>query len=363
MKILIDIGHPAHVHLYRNFYFETLKRGHHIVVTTKDLESAKQLLDLFNIPYIVFSKKSDNLTGKIFRQLKFDWEQYKIVRKHRIDIGVGTSITNSHISRITRMKSIIMDDDDDAVQSLFVKFAHPFADCILSPDVLKGKRRRRDTIYYSGYHELAYLHPNRFEPDHNIISELKLKPEEQFFIMRFNAFKAHHDIGRLGLSLNQKLQLIKLLGPKGRVFITTEREIEPELSEYLIKISPEKIHSLLYYATLFIGDSQTMASEAAILGTPAIRCNTFVGQISYLEEEEHKYGLTYGFRPDSFSSLLKKVQELLEQGDLKVEWQSRRQKMLSDKIDVTSFMIWFIENYPESKRIMKNNPNYQYNFR
>lgn len=31
--------------------------------------------------------------------------------------------------------------------------------------------------------------------------------------------------------------------------------------------------------------------------------------------------------------------------------------MLSDKIDVTAFMVWFIENYPKSAKIMKENPS------
>lgn len=30
--------------------------------------------------------------------------------------------------------------------------------------------------------------------------------------------------------------------------------------------------------------------------------------------------------------------------------------MITDKIDVTAFKVWFIENYPVSLRIMKENP-------
>ena len=37
--------------------------------------------------------------------------------------------------------------------------------------------------------------------------------------------------------------------------------------------------------------------------------------------------------------------------------------MLKEKIDVTDFMIWFIENYPKSVQTMKVNPDYQYKFR
>jgi len=260
------------------------------------------------------------------------------------------------------MKSILLDDDDSEVQPLMAKFGHPFADNILSPDVLSFENKK-NAIYYPGYHELAYLHPNRFTSDPSVLSEMGLSENETFFIMRFNVFKAHHDVGARGLSIEQKCRIIKILEKQGKVFITTEREIEPEFKQYKIKVSPEKIHSLLYYAKMFVGDSQTMTSEAAVLGTPAIRCNDFVGRISYLEEEEHKYGLTFGFKPDQFKEMILKIDELLPLPDLKEVWAKKREKMLADKIDVTAFMVWFVENYPESVQIMKKNPEFQNRFK
>ena len=186
---------------------------------------------------------------------------------------------------------------------------------------------------------------------------------EPYFVMRFNAFKAHHDVGVVGLTIENKRRLVRYLESKGKVFITTERDIDDEFKPYQLKVSPEKAHSLMYYATMFIGDSQTMTSEAAVLGTPSIRCNTFVGRIHYLEEEEHKYGLTYGFRPDQTEAMFQKIEELLAMPNLKQEWQVRRQKMLSEKIDYSRFLTWFIENYPESARIMWENPDYQWRFK
>jgi predicted glycosyltransferase len=250
------------------------------------------------------------------------------------------------------MKSIILDDDDDEVEPLFVKYAHPFADVVLSPDCLTRKTNK--LITYPGYHELAYLHPNRFTPDENVLKEIGLKKGDVYFILRFNAFKAHHDVDVKGLSSDNKRRLIEMLEKKGKVFITTERNIDDEFKKYQLKVSPEKAHSLIYYATMLIGDSQTMTSEAAVLGTPAIRCNTFVGRIAYLEEEEHKYNLTYGFHPDNADNMFLKINELLETKELKALWNERRIIMLKDKIDVTAFFVWFIENYPESSVSYRN---------
>ena len=123
------------------------------------------------------------------------------------------------------------------------------------------------------------------------------------------------------------------------------------------------MHHYIYYAQALISDSPSMSGEEAMLGTPSIRINSFVGKLSTLEEMEHRYQLTFGFKPDNTQGVLKKVMELLAISKLKEEFQKRRQQMLNDKINVTAFAIWFIENYPESAKIMRANPDYQFNFR
>lgn len=363
LKLLVDIGHPAHVHLYRYFISEMEQMGHRVFVTVKDIPAAKELLDIYSIKYMDLGKKRDSIWGKGLHQLRYNLKTFNVVRKEKIDYGIGSSITLAHVSRLTGMKSFIFDDDDNEVEPFFVKFVHPFAHCILSPDCLRFQRNGKRDITYAGYHELAYLHPNRFIPDPGVLRDAGLKAGETFFVMRFNVFKAHHDSGIRGLSLKQKLQLVEMLKKKGKILVTTERDMEPELRRYRVKVSPAGIHSLLYYAAMFIGDSQTMTSEAAVLGTPAIRCNSFVGRITYLEEEEHKYKLTFGFKPGRFEQMVRKIEELLAMPDLKEEWQKRRRQMLRDKIDITAFMVWFIEHYPESLQVVRENPDYQYRFK
>jgi len=351
MNILLDIVHPAHVHWAKNTYFELKKQGHQVFVTVKEIPAAIDLLNKFEIPFILLDRKRDSLLGKALLQIIYNLKTFWLVWRKNIKIGFGSSTTLAQISKITPMKSVIMDDDDDDVEPLFVKYGHRFADVILSPN--DTRRASPKTIFYAGYHELAYLHPNYFTPNPEILKEIGVTENEPYFVLRFNAFKAHHDVGVQGLSLENKRKLIQKLEKIGKVFITTERNIDDEFLPYQLKLSSEKIHSLLYYATMFIGDSQTMTSEAAVLGTPSVRCNTFVGKITYLEEEEHKYGLTYGFLPEKSDKMFAKIDEILAEKDLKKSWQEKRQKMLSEKIDVTKFFTWFIENFPESQKIMR----------
>ena len=361
MNILIDINHPAHVHLFRNVYALLTERGNRVLVVVKEIPSAIRLLELYGIPYVNIGKKEDAIAKKGVTQLTFARRIRKIARQHQIDIGVGTSINLPHVSKISTMKSILLDDDDDEVEPLFVKFGHPFADVILSP--VDTPRKSKKTLFVNTYHELSYLHPNWFTPDLSVVAEVGLKAVEPFFVLRFNAFNAHHDLGAMGLTIENKRRLVDYLKTKGKVFITTEGIIDEEFKPYQLNVSPEKAHSLMSFATMFVGDSQTMTSESAVLGTPSIRCNTFVGRIHYLDEEEHRYGLTYGFCPNHIEEMFKKIEELLSMPNLKEEWQRRRQKMLSEKIDYAKFLTWFIENYPDSCSVMRENPDFQYQFR
>jgi uncharacterized protein len=358
VRLLIDIGHPAHVHYYKNLAHLLKKRGHVVFWTTKPIPTAIDLLESYGFSYWILPGKRDKLSGKVFMQFVYDIILLVFCIRKKIDVAIGTSVTITHVSRFTRVKSFVFDDDDDDVQPLVTKYVHPFADALLSPDCLKGKRGNIDTIFYPGYHELAYLHPKRFNPDVRVLEELSLNENEPFFILRFNVFKAHHDVGIKGLSLEQRLFLINLLKEYGKVFITTEREIEAELIQYKLKVSPDKIHSLIYFCKIFIGDSQTMASEAAVLGIPSLRCNTFAGRISYLDEQEKSYGLTVAFSPDNFDLMVLKIRELLSTKNLKRIWEEKRAIMLDDKIDVTSFWCWFIENYPNGGEKIKQDPNF-----
>ena len=365
MNILIDIVHPAHVHLLRNFYHEMVGKGHKVVVTCKRIPSAMQLLEMYEIPYIYLGEKKDNILLKAFEQLWYNVKLLRIARHEKCTIAVGSSITLAHIAALSRcsifrprINAILLDDDDDEVEPLYAKYGHPFADVVLSPK--ETPRLTKKVIYYPAYHELAYLHPNRFVPDPSVLDDAGIHYErdasgnvenvEPYFVMRFNAFKAHHDVGVVGLTIENKRRMVQLLSQHGKVFITTERNIDDEFLPYQLRVPQDKVHSLLYYATMFVGDSQTMTSEAAVLGTPSIRCNTFVGRIHYLEEEEHRYHLTYGFRPENSEAMFRLVEELLAKGnaELKAEWANKRGLLLQEKIDYTTFLTWFIENYPES---------------
>ena len=102
-----------------------------------------------------------------------------------------------------------------------------------------------------------------------------------------------------------------------------------------------------------------MASESAVLGTPAIYINSL--KVGYVEEQEKKYQLAYNFSDSN--GALEKALELLRSEKKLNKFKKKRTILLDEKIDVTSFIVWFIENYPKSLNIIKKNSDYQYNFK
>lgn len=357
MRILFDLNHPAHFHLLKNAINELKRKGHQIWITARKKDVLLDLLDI-NIQEYILLDKSKNKIKDHFRNLI---KLRRVFKKESIDLAIGVSVLITQASLFTKTKSIVLDDDDFKATPLFALASHTFANHILVPEVLKNTKKKY--IYHEGFHELAYLHPKRFKADINILKKIGVKKEEPYFVLRFVALKGHHDGGHKGISLDQKRQLINYLATYGHIFITSEKQIEDEFEKYRLPIPPEEIHSLLYYAIMFLGDSQTMTSEAAILGTPALKCNTFAGKLSVPNELEEKYGLCYSYQPNAFDQFMNKAKELSETPNLKEAWAEKRQKFLNDKIDVTAFMVWFIENYPKSAKIMKENPDYQYRFK
>jgi hypothetical protein len=185
-----------------------------------------------------------------------------------------------------------------------------------------------------------------------VLEELGLLPGEKFIIMRFISWGASHDTDLHGIGKGAEKELIRKLSRYGKIFITSEKPLDGDLEQYRLQVPPEKIHSLLSYAQLYIGEGGTMAVEAGILGTPAIHIeSTSLGQATgetcgnFLELRD-TYGLIFFYPTEELA--LQKAIEILENPHSKKEWQEKQKKLWSEVIDVTTWLTDFIERYPGS---------------
>ena len=358
MRVVVDINHPAHVHYFKNFIWEMREKGHEILITASHKDVATRLLRLYGLEYADLGDYGSSLLEKLINIPIMDVKMHRTVKKFHPDILLGFSSTRAaHVSKVLGVPAIIFDDTEHAVweHRLYV----PFAAAILTPNCFY-KDLGEKQIRFNGYMELASLHPNRFTPNPAVLAELGLAEGDPFIIVRFVSWQASHDVGQHGI--RDKVGLVKALEEYGRVLITSEGALPAELQSYQIRVSPEKLHDLLYYATLYVGEGATTASECAVLGTHAIYVNSL--GLGYTTEEDEKYHLVSDFsgRDCTDETILAEARRLLQNSDLRTEEKQKGRALVQDKIDVTAFMVWFIENYPESADQMKSHFETQQEF-
>ena len=340
MRIFFNICHPGQVHLFKNAIWTLENRGHECKITAVDKEVSLNLLDAYGFEYDIVGSEKYSLFSKATEMIKIEYKLYEIARSFKPDVLVGGvgNVYSAHVGKLIGKPSIIFDDTEHSKIEHFLM--DPFATVICTPSCYLINLGRKQ-VKYNGYHELAYLHPNNFTPNPEVLKELGLKEEDLFIILRFVSWNASHDIGHHGI--RNKIEFVQELEKYGRVLITSESMLDDALDQYRIKVSPEKLHDLLYYASLCVGEGGTTAVESAILGTPSIYVSSLVGTMGNFIELEETYGLLFSY--DQSDKALKKAIELVQNPNVKNDWEKKREQLLKDKVDVTSFIVKFVENY------------------
>ena len=347
MKILVYLGHPAHFHNYKNTIAALKEHGHEVEVLIKKKDILEDLLKNAGIPYhnILEEGRGDSKAGIFLGLLKRAWRLNGFCRRFHPNLLTGSSVENSLIGPLRHIPVISIGEDDADVVPNYARLTYPGASVILCPESCDCGKWNAKATKYPGYQELGYLHPDNFTPDKEVVRKY-FNPEEPYFIMRFSGLNAHHDTGIRGINNDIAGRIIDILKPHGKVYITSERTLSEELEPYRIAINPLDIHHVMAFASMYVGDSQTMAAESGVLGVPFIRFNDFVGRIGYLNELENKYRLGFGITPDNEEKLYDTLRELLAMPDRKTVFQHRRQEMLASSINFADFLTNFIESYP-----------------
>lgn len=344
MRVLIDILHPAHVHVFRNLARELTARGHSVRFTLREKECARALLDQYGIDYEVLSRQRHG-AGLAVELATRSAKLARIVARFRPHFLAG--VMGPSIALVGRWRRLLGDPVrtaifyDTEMAAITNWFAYPLADYVCTPDCYQSAVRGRH-IRYPGYHELAYLHPRRFTPDAEVVRRAGIDPRARYFVVRFVSYGASHDLGTTGISTAQKIALVQRLAARGRVVISSESPLPTALEPYRLAIPAADIHHILAGAALLVGESATMASECAVLGVPAVYVSP-VGR-GYTDEEESRYGLVRNFTGARFrDDWLAQVQALADDPLLSQRAHAARARLLSDKVDTTSWMVDFFE--------------------
>ena len=337
MRILVDITHPVHVHLFRHVIQELKARGHEVMVTAADKDVTLDLLRLFGIDHVRAGSYGRSVTEKALRLLWMDYELLRVARRFKPDLLLAEApVRASHVAYFIRRPCIGLDDTECAqVQR---RLWLPFVTRILTPKSYELDLGRKQ-IRYPGYKELAYLHPRRFTPDPSAIDADGLRADEPFAFVRFVSWQATHDVGQGGFSREGRLCLVQQLSQYGRVLISSEGGVAPELEGYVLKAPPHLMHHLLYYASVCVSEGATVASESAVLGTPAVYMNSL--RLGYLQEQQDRYGLVLNIhdRKDEDGAIAAAVSVMQQAACRRPEWRVKAAQLVQDHVDVTEYLV------------------------
>lgn len=355
MRILIDIGHPAHVHYFKHVARLLQKEGHAILFTVREKESAISLISELEFNYTSKGKGGGTIFSKLMGLPVTTMKLVKVAKRFKPDLFLSfASPYAAHASRIMGKDHISLDDTEHA--KIAHKFYRPFTDLLLSPSCYLEKLHVRQVLFNS-YMELSYLHPLYFTPDPEVLNELGVAEGEKYVIIRFVSWDANHDVGQSGFSKGEKVRLVDELSKRLKVFISSESSLPEPLQKYKLMLHPANLHHALAFALLYIGEGSTTAAESAVLGTPAIYVNSLV--VGYCKELEEKYQLC--FKKDKIEDVLEKAYNIMDDQSSEISFNERREKMLSEKADTTKILFWVLNNWPESKERLLSDRNYLLN--
>ena len=339
MRILIDILHPAHVHFFRPFHDEMADRGHELCITARAKDRSLDLLGRFGLPYRQLSDQRSGTAGLAVELAVRTGRMLKVMAEFRPDVMTGImGPTIALAGAVRRVPSVVFYDTEFATQTNW--FVYPLARSVCTPDCYQGKVHGNH-LTYAGYHELAYLHPKRFEPDPGKLAAFGVAADEPFSIARFVSWQAVHDRRERGLNERQKRHLVELLQRHGRVLVSSESPLPADLSGLELTGPVEDIHHLLAHAQIIVGESATMSSEGAVLGVPAVFIAT--SGRGYTDDEEKRYGLVRHFTEDEYDRATGVIENVLADSPREFG-QAARRRLLEDKIDVTQWMIDYFES-------------------
>ena len=358
MRILIDIGHPGQVHYFRNAIKILLRNEHEILIVARDREFVFDLLDKYNLPYINRGKGRNSIIGKLVYMIEADFKIFNIARKFKPDLFLSFCSTYAAQVSFLFNKPHIGLNDTEHVDKINAKITYPFCSSIITPSSYLSNLGKKQ-IRFDNVVEGLYLHKDFYTPAQSVKELLELEENEKYIIFRFSSFHAHHDIGQRGLNVKTNQNLIELLSSNYRIFISSEYELPEQFKKFKINIPSDRMHDVLANAHLFIGESATMASESCMLGTYSVYVNS--SPITCNVKIQQEAGVAKYF--NSSVGVVEYVTKLLKDKDLKSKTKKKSIEMQKNFINPTYFLVWFIENYPESSSIMKNDPKYQYRFK
>ncbi len=322
MKVLIEVVHPADVLFYRRPIEMFEARDDEVRVISRHKDVACDLLDEFGIRHRPLTKAGRGTVGLARELLQREIALMREVRRFRPQVMLGFGgVAISHVGRLMRVPTAVHYDSENATMQ--TRLAWPFVDSLTVPDAYTGAVPEARTRRLAGIKELSFFAPSVFRPDRERALAAGLDPARANIVMRLVEWRANHDLGKAGWSDAEAEAIVASLAPKAKLHVSAEGALPDALAPHRYTGRTADIHHLMAFSDALIGESATMASEAAALGVPAL----YAGQdFPGYTEGLARAGLVTLVRPEERKALVARALMLLED---RKGFDARRAKWLS----------------------------------
>lgn len=351
MKILLDINHPADVHYFRNFIKIMEGRGHSFMVINRDSRIINELLDYYGIAHIRRNPRPKR-RGTFAHVVNLARMVFACVRgslRFRPDLYLGFASSACAVTSFVFRKPCILLDDTEH-NSMNHKVYTKFCSCVLTPFYFK-KNLGRKQLYFDAFCEQLYLHSSLYAASADVLEGLGASQRE-YVLVRFISYAAHHDIGVRPLSEDVRRRIVGKLSERYEVFVSHETCPNP-YGDCALKAHPAYIHDIEANAKFVVTEGATTASESFILGVPTLYINPLHLGYTDIQAATFPNVFVHTTDPEEIDAAITKF----ESPDAVSEASSIPERLELSTINPTEFLVWFVENYPDSEKELRNSPD------
>lgn len=398
MHVGVAARHPEHVRFFRYPIEELRADGIDVHVYAREHGPTVSLLDHYDLPHTVLAGEGITTTRLVAGHAVYELRLLAAAR--RANASVLTSIgglSTTHLAPLVGAQSVaFVDWQPGAVDGMAIRLADVASIPSFLDETAPGLPSVRGRIVrYEGFHELSYLHPERFEPDPDVVRSLGIDPEAPLFVTGFTDPTRRDGLDRpVGTTIRETLsERGTVLGvhedvsggdpsaaddlpptddsmsvvdgtksPDDETTLSTaesgslstpftcdgysagrrsdggrttdESPLNIRTSDSTVDqsltIPPAARPHVVAHADLCVGDSMTLATEAGLLGTPAVHLPS--GRVSErgaaLRRRDLLVVATDG--PDA----VERTTSLVDDPDAGARWNDRRDRYLADAVDV-----------------------------
>lgn len=342
MRVVVTVQHAGHVHFFKHTIDELTRRGHEVRVLARDNEASIELLDACEIDYEVLAGESASLVSLAATQGVYEARMLRHAVEFDPDVMTAIGgVAVSHVASLVGARSVVFYDTEHA--TIIRRLAFPFADAVCTPACFRDDIGEKQ-VRYPSYHELAYLHPDDFEPDETVRDEVGLEPDDTAVLVRLGDWSSSHDMGASGI--DDPVDLVEQLEADGaEVLLSTEGDLPDEVESRGFSLDPGRFHDLLGTIDLYVGEGGTTAAECAVLGTPAVYVSDLT--LGYLDELEAAYGLVRNCAGEGTDTVVEAARSSLGQSDAVLE--RRRRTLLAEKTNPRGTILEQITGEPTAQ--------------